>query len=154
MKNISRKAFIFGMLGVVYDLISPTLTFGEESLTKRIIKAESRGNSFAYNRASQARGLMQITPIVRYEWNNFNQKKIRENDLFNPEINVKVGEWYLHKRIKNHYLPYYDLETHEHNLLASWNWGPVSHGKLGDAKENFKYLPKETRTFIQKVMNA
>jgi len=154
---INRRQFL--KTGV---LLAGTMTFPEVvfasniipgSLTNRIIKAESNGNPKAYRKDTHARGLMQITPIVRYEWNNFYPKqKITKHDLYNPKINVKVGEWYFFNRIMEHYLPHYKMDLHEPNALASWNIGPPTHAKeYGDAIKNFKNLPGQTKEFIKKV---
>jgi len=152
-----RQLLKNAVMGIAGAVAFPEVIFASNiiqgSFTERIIQAESNGNPKAYRKDTHARGLMQITPIVRYEWNNFHpERKIGKHDLYNPKINVKVGEWYLFERILGHYLPHYKLDLHEPNALASWNIGPPTHaGVYGDAIKNFKELPGETKEFIKKV---
>ncbi len=116
-----------------------------------IIQIESAGNPRAYNKNSGARGLMQITPIVLKEWNNLHpNEKCSLNDLYNPEINKKIGIWYLENRIKRIYLPNVGLTGSIENILAAYNWGIGNLEKNGDAVENFNTLPTETREYIGK----
>jgi len=115
----------------------------------KIISMESSGDPLAYNEYSEARGLMQITPIVLEEWNQFNSSQQHTlEDLFNPEINKKIGTWYL-GRIKNHYLPHYGLEETIENILIAYNHGIVNLSKMENEKD-FDSLPLETREYIEK----
>lgn len=136
------------------SLLFPHSVFGKDKkdLIERIIDAESKGNPRAYRKESEARGLMQITPIVLAEWNQHNPKrKYSIEELFNPKINRELGKWYL-ERIEDFYLPRYGLEAHEENILASWTIGPTKHGKeIGDVKKNFKKLPSKAKEFIKQV---
>ena len=123
-----------------------------KNLIERIIQKESNGNPRAFRNATKARGLMQITPVVLKEWNIYNpDDKHNENDLFDSEINKKIGEWYLFERIKNHYLPFYELNASLDNVLAAYNWGIGNLRRLGDAQENFEKLPFETRNYIKSI---
>jgi soluble lytic murein transglycosylase len=103
--------------------------FGEELVSPesvnigKIIQIESSGNPFAYNKSSQARGLMQITPICLKEYNNYHPKEqYTTKDLFNPDINVKIGTWYIDKRIPQ-MLRYYNKPVTINNILISYNAG-------------------------------
>ncbi len=87
------------------------------------IQIESSGHSWAYNKGSGARGLMQIVPTVLDEWNHHHpSQKYEIDDLFNSEINIEIGTWYL-DRIKNHYLPHYGLKDSIENIITAYNWG-------------------------------
>ena len=122
-----------------------------EKVIKAIIKQESRGNPRAYNKGSKASGLMQITPIVLKEWNQFHKDEhYSQTDLFNAKINKKIGEWYIH-RLFNHYLLHYEIDTTLENLTAAYNWGIGGVVKIKDAKENFDKLPKETQNYITQI---
>jgi len=116
-----------------------------------IEQIESSGNPRAYNRNSWAIGLRQITPIVLKEWNQLHpNEQYNSEDLFNPEINRKIGNWYLEERIP-YYLKYYGLEDNIENRLASYNWGIGNVKKIGGVREkNMDKLPKETRNYIKK----
>jgi soluble lytic murein transglycosylase len=108
----------------------------------RIINIESSGNSKAYNSRSGAIGLMQITAICLEEYNNYNKVKYSRNDLFNPDINIKIGTWYLNERIPA-MLKYYKMEVSTANILISYNAG-ISYVISGKA------LPDETVNYIKK----
>ena len=115
------------------------------------IQVESSGNPNAYNKKSKARGLMQITPIVLEEWNqNHPKEKYKEKELSKPEVNKKIGSWYI-IRITDRYLPSYGLEKSLENVAAAYNWGIGNLRKTGDARENFDRLPKETQDYIGKL---
>lgn len=107
-----------------------------------IIQIESSGNPNAYNKGSQARGLMQITPICLKEYNSFNRASFNLSDLFVPEINIKIGTWYINKRIPQ-MLRYYKIEDTINNRLIAYNFG------IGNLKNGVP-LPKETRDYIKK----
>ncbi len=115
-----------------------------------IINIESKGNPKAHNKSEGARGLMQIRPIVLKEWNLLNPgQKYTLNDLFNPDINKKIGTWYFN-RIETVYLPNHKLEQNLENKLASYNWGIGNLSNIGDAKKNFSKLPLTTQKYIRK----
>lgn len=138
-------------------LLAPASTLADRNpnradLINRVIKTESSGNPVAVNKKTRAIGLMQITPPVLEEWNNFNsQEKYSELDLYNPEINKKIGEWYLTKRIPQQ-LKSEGIEKNIYNILAAYNWGIGNLKKIGDALKNFHKLPEETKNFIIKIL--
>lgn len=120
-----------------------------DDLVNKISKIESNGNPKARSN-KKARGLMQITPIVLKEWNILHPNKMYNlNDLFKPKINKKIGIWYLN-RIKDIYLPSSNLYPTIDNILAAYNFGIDNLEGVGDARENFSELPKETRNYLNK----
>lgn len=90
-------------------------------LVPAIIQVESSGRTDAYNSKTQARGLMQITPVVFTEWRWTYEKRhagktisssmieivdefnLTLQSLYDPNINKMIGTWYL-KRLRDHYL--------------------------------------------------
>ena len=75
---------------------------------------------------------MQITPILLKHFNNVHRSSYSCEDLFQPLINKRIGEWYLHwleKRCKN-----------DREVLISYNYG-FKHRKD-------KRLPKETENYL------
>ena len=107
-----------------------------------IKQIESSGNPSAYNRGSQARGLYQITPIVLKEYNQFNHAGYMKEDLFDPEINAIIAEWYIGKRIPA-MLKYYKKEVNLTNIIIAYNAG------ISYVVKN-KPLPIETIKYIAK----
>lgn len=90
---------------------------------KKIILIESSGNPWAHQKADDSRGLMQITPIVLKEWNNYHAtERYTLQDLWNQVVNVKIGKWYLEKRIPQ-MLRAYKKPVTEKNILISYNAG-------------------------------
>lgn len=71
----------------------------------------------------QARGLMQITPVVLTEYNNYHHhSNITSNDLFSSTTNKIVGSWYLNKRIPS-LLRHYHKIVNVRNVLICYNAG-------------------------------
>lgn len=107
----------------------------------KIYFIESSNNPKAYNKRSQAKGLGQITPIVLKEWNNFHPSNtVVEDDLFNPEVNKQIANWYMNERIPA-MLKYFKKEDTAMNRLIAYNAGIARVGKV---------LPKETDNYIKK----
>ena len=129
-----------------------------DKLVPIVIQIESGGNPYAISKDG-CLGLMQISPIVLKEYNE-NQwvtlsyypdghwAERRRNgddykwaDLYNPEINIIIGTWYL-KRIWFHYLPHYKIPQTIENLLWVYNAG------IGNLVKGI--MPKETKNYIKK----
>lgn len=125
-------------------------------LLPAIICVESGGNPNALS-PKGAIGLMQITPIVLKEFNEYHYKvweipkladlylPVTSDDLFFPHKNKYIGGWYLH-RLKDHYLK--DRYTTE-RLLAAYNGGIT---RLKKVNYDINKMPKETRNYVRKVM--
>lgn len=116
-----------------------------------VIKAESNFNVNAKSNKN-AYGLMQITPdTAMWVASKMKMKNFTEQSLYNPDINIRMGCWYLN-----------DLKTEfDGNLelvLAAYNGGRgnvekwlKSSGHSEDGK-NLKYIPfPETDKYIKKV---
>lgn len=89
----------------------------------RIYKIESSNNPNAYNSSSKATGLGQITPIVVKDWNNMHPKeKYNLLQMRKPDLNRKISDWYMNKRIPQ-LLNSYGLEDNTRNRLISYNAG-------------------------------
>jgi hypothetical protein len=109
----------------------------------RIIQIESSGNPLAYNKKSRCRGLCQISEITLKEWNNFHpHQKYTSQDLFNPNVNIKIADWYLGQRIPQ-MLRYYHKPITITNLIIAYNAGIayVRHGWD---------IPAETKDYLRK----
>ena len=108
-----------------------------------IILIESSGNPGAVN--GQAKGLMQITPVVLKEYNKFNPDghafNTMDYELLNASINKRIGTWYLNHRIPQ-MLRAKKKPVTVKNILIAWNAGIKYVGK-----DN---LPLETRNYLTK----
>ena len=114
-----------------------------DDLIPAIIQIESGGNPRAVS-PKGAIGILQITPIVLEEYNQV-EKRIIKGPLFDPQVNIEYGQWYL-RRLKDHYLKnHYTIER----LLAAWNCGPT---KLKSVNYDINRCPEETREFVKRVM--
>jgi soluble lytic murein transglycosylase len=76
----------------------------DHSLDPRLVKAviwrESRFHADMVGRNNE-RGLMQVSEIAAREWAKSNAiPNFEPNQLFNPEINLEIGCWYLSKALQ------------------------------------------------------
>ncbi|MBQ9097122.1 MAG: lytic transglycosylase domain-containing protein [Clostridia bacterium] len=120
----------------------------DKMLVFSVIKTESGFNTRAQS-VKDAKGLMQITDETS-KW-AFEQIGIdKDADIFDPEINIQVGTWYLSKLIKDNSG---DLVT----ALASYNAGSGNVQKWKDAsgKDTIAFTDiefKETENYVKKTL--
>ena len=120
----------------------------DEMLVFSVIKTESGFNVRAQS-TKDAKGLMQITDETA-SW-AFEQIGInKDSDIFEPEINIQVGAWYLSKLIKDNNG---DLVT----ALASYNAGSgnVQKWKESSGKDVIDLTDiefKETENYVKKTL--
>lgn len=112
-------------------------------LLDAVIQIESNWNAKAENKKSGARGLGQITKIALKDYNNLNKEKYTFDDMYNPQKNIRVTDWYLNERIPK-MLKAYKIPATLENTLASYNFG------IGNLKTG-KNLPPETVDYINKI---
>ncbi len=123
-------------------------------LIAAVIREESKFNPNAIS-SKGAMGLMQLMPSTAY-WatSQMGIDNIKEEDLLNPDINIKIGTWYianLSREFKD------DLPL----IIASYNGGRgrvrewIDRGVWDGTYENRDDIPfKETRFFLKKVFNS
>ncbi|NPA52267.1 MAG: lytic transglycosylase domain-containing protein [Aquificae bacterium] len=149
----------FALIGAVYESFPkpfsiPTYSSFKdfEELTFAVMRQESFFDYYALS-ISNAMGLMQIIPPTA-KW----IAKIRNKELtnlkllFNPEINIDFGSWYLA----------YLLKIFNNNLfytVASYNAGPnavkrfLKKNPITDIAEFVEFFPyEETRNYTKKVI--
>jgi soluble lytic murein transglycosylase-like protein len=114
-------------------------------LLSALIQIESSGNPNAFNKATGARGLTQVTPIAWKDLQNHNPKtygKLNyEKDIFKPEIAKQAANDYI--KIITGYLKHYNLPTTTQNILWAYNAG------IGNVRKNV--MPEETRNYIKNI---
>lgn len=115
-----------------------------------LIKVESKFNPYAKSNKN-AIGLMQITPNTgNYIAKLIGDKNFSTDMLYNPEINIKYGCFYISKLFN-------DFDGNIDCILAAYNGGEGNVRKWLKYGEDGKYinvdqLPfDETRKYIQKV---
>ena len=99
----------------LYELMSPARfkkydrlirsVANEQNLDPRLVKAvvwrESRFDPQKYGTAGE-RGLMQVSGKAAAEWAGENRiDNFRDDDLFDPETNLRAGSWYLRRAIEH-----------------------------------------------------
>jgi soluble lytic murein transglycosylase len=113
----------------------------DPALVAAVVYQESKFNSNAKSR-SGAIGLMQLTPetahgiAIRTHGNAF-----RTQDLYNAEINIRYGEWYL----KN----LFDKYGSERLVLAAYNAGQGNVDSWRAKGEPIQFA--ETRAYVKRV---
>ena len=163
---MKRKIFIIVVLGIIISSLSiaalyPILykeyvnkyskEYGlDPFLVLSVIKTES---SFDENAISNkdARGLMQISDRTgKWAAESLNLKNYNVDSLYNPEINIKIGTWYLNKLIGQ----FRDIDL----ALAAYNAGSgnvqtwlkdKNYSKDGETLNQIPF--NETREYISKV---
>nr|WP_184308849.1 lytic transglycosylase domain-containing protein [Anaerosolibacter carboniphilus] len=123
-------------------------------LVAAIIKTESKFNEKAKSH-KEAKGLMQIAPITG-EWaaKQLDIKDYNEEMLYVPEINVRIGCWYI-DRLSS------EFDGRLQLILAAYNGGSGNVNKWLDNPEysqdgiTLNKIPfLETRAYIDKVLKS
>ena len=122
-----------------------------KNIFKKIIKAESAYNIYALSN-KDARGLGQIKEIT---WNSLEKEIPYEPGVYNPtknlEVSLKLLKWtYNHNKAKNPHWNELDLNEKRAYMLATYNWGS---GKLRDNNWDLEKAPKETKNYINYILN-
>lgn len=104
---------------------------------RALVHGESGGNSQKENPASHAAGLLQITEIVRQDWNSAHaDAPVTREQLFDPEINVRLGAALLNRivQVYGHHptmRPDWKLRRYAELVALGWNAGYSDHGGVG-----------------------
>ena len=104
---------------------------------RALIHGESGGNSQKENPASHAAGLLQITEIVRRDWNAAHpDSPVNRGDLFDPEINVRIGAALLNRivQVYGHHptlRPDWSSRRYPELVALGWNAGYSDRGGVG-----------------------
>lgn len=123
-------------------------------LVAAIIRTESKFNEKARSR-KDAKGLMQIAPITG-EWaaRDLNLENYSEEMLYVPEINIRIGCWYIDKLRT-------EFDGRLQLMLAAYNGGSGNVNKwLKDPKYSvdgvtLKEIPfGETKLYVEKVLKS
>jgi soluble lytic murein transglycosylase len=70
-------------------------------LIRALIWRESRFDPLTHGTAADEHGLMQVTPEVGQMWAKENKiENFTDDNLYDPETNIRVGTWYLNRAIK------------------------------------------------------
>ncbi len=126
----------------------------DKDLIYAVIHTESKFDPYAVS-ARNARGLMQIQDETARDCvKKLGIKNYTPDMLFEPDINIRIGCYYLNKLIRK-----YNGNTEL--ALAAYNGGPGNVDKwlkdetLTDENDNLIHIPfKETREYVEKVFKA
>jgi soluble lytic murein transglycosylase len=114
----------------------------DPALLSAVIYSESKFRADAESH-SGAIGLMQLEPATAKGIAvHTGGSKFVVSDLYNPELNVRYGSWYLH-----HLLVKYDDD--ERLALAAYNAGQENVDRWRAAGEDVQF--PETRAYVDKV---
>lgn len=116
-----------------------------------IIKAESNFDENAKS-SSNAIGLMQIMETTALETANKMDFEVTEEELFKPEINIKIGLKYF-TYLLNHYNNNYPLAIIAYNAgmgnVDSW----IKNGTIKEDGTDIENVPyKETNNYVRKIL--
>lgn len=116
-----------------------------------IIKAESNFNEKAKS-SSNAIGLMQIMETTAIETANKMSLNVTEEDLFDPELNIKIGLKYFADLLKN-YDNNYALAIIAYNAgignVDKW----IADGIIQKDAKDLENVPfRETNNYVRKIL--
>ena len=118
-----------------------------------IMREESHFNSEAQSGVG-AIGLMQLMPETAHDIGNKNGISFYTNSLFNPELNIKIGNLYYSTIRKM-------LDNKDVSAIAAYNGGIGSVTrwkntlKYSDTDEFVEQIPyEETKTYVKKVFRS
>ncbi len=106
---------------------------------RALVHGESGGDSQKENAKSHAAGLLQITEIVRRDWNAAHpDAPVTREQLFDPEINVRIGAALLNRivQVYGHHRtlrPDWTSRRYAELVALGWNAGYSDHGGVGFA---------------------
>jgi len=88
---------------------------------RALVHGESGGDSQKENPTSHAAGLLQITDIVRRDWNSAHaDAPVDRSDLFDPEINIRIGAALLNRIV----------QVYRHHPTLRPDWGSRRYAEL------------------------
>ena len=85
---------------------------------------------------------MQITKPALTDYNAYHKTTYTVDDLYNPNVNLKIGKWYLLKRCPQ-LLRAHGIPVTLDNILWTYNAG------IGRVIKGI--MPKETEDYIKRV---
>lgn len=147
-KNISP------LVNTAYNSLGKEKAYSEgvfKPLLASVMAVESSYNPEATSHKG-ARGLMQVMPATAKEVGSRYGIEVNDENLYDPETNVKIGTAYLNQLIK-------EFKGDIKLALAGYNGGPNRVRRLlketgGSTFEEISdLLPKETRNYVPKVLN-
>lgn len=120
-------------------------------LVASIINVESKFDKDAISQ-KDARGLMQISPSTgKWASEVLELKNYKEDILFDPETNIRIGTWFLSTLFK-------EFDGNLDLVLAAYNAGSgnvnkwLNDEKYTDEKNNLTIIPfKETEDYLVRV---
>jgi len=113
----------------------------DPALVAAVIYQESKFRSGAKS-SSGAIGLMQLTPATAHGIAvRTGGAAFHTNDLYDPEINIRYGSWYLH----NLFVKY----GRERLVLAAYNAGQGNVDRWRAAGKSIQFA--ETRAYVERV---
>lgn len=120
-------------------------------LVASIINVESKFDKDAISQ-KDARGLMQISPSTgKWASEVLELKNYKEDILFDPETNIRIGTWFLSTLFK-------EFDGNLDLVLAAYNAGSgnvnkwLNNEKYTDEKNNLTIIPfKETEDYLVRV---
>lgn len=109
------------------------------------IESSNNPKAVSYKGAKYGRGLLQISEVALQDYNAANSSEVAPEQLYNPEVNLRVGKWYF-GQIRR-YLSHFSIKPTLEHILIAYNFG------IGNLRKYLKgevELPEETKQYIKK----
>lgn len=119
------------------------------AFVRALIHGESAGDPKRRNPVSHATGLLQITDIVRRDWNTAHpEAPVSSVDLFDPEINIRIGVALLNRIVRVYarhptLLPDWTSRRFAELVVLGWNAGYSDQGGVAAVASRFEQAGTE-----------
>lgn len=124
----------------------------DELLIYSIIKVESNFKENATSN-SDAKGLMQLMENTAFEMCDKLEENIKKQEIYNPQINIKIGTYYFSTLLKKYNNVGLALAAYNAGMGRVDEWLEKRIIKLdGSDLENIPY--KETNMYVRRVLNS
>ena len=122
----------------------------DENLIYALIKAESNFEANAVSNKN-AQGLMQLMPATAEEVADKNEIKLTEENILEPDVNIKIGTKYISTLLERYECIEVALAAYNAGIGNVDKW--IENGTIKADGSDIENIPfKETNNYVRKIM--